>query len=142
MENFKGQNAMTGRLSEIWYNGELLGECYAFKATVEFQKEKVYTGDGLVDYKMMDTEHKGNMELYKINSRLVRQAYEDMMAGKDVRSTIINKQVSGTGEQSERIAYHGVSFDNLTLADWNRGQITKQSIPFTYAKAEYLDAIE
>lgn len=142
MEKFKGQNAMTGRLSEIWYNGELLGECYAHKATAELQKEKIHTGDGRVDYKVMDIEHKGNLEMYKINSRIVKQAYEDMEAGKDTRSTIIEKQMNGTGDQSERIAYYGVSFDSLTLSDWNRGQVTKQSVPYTFARAEYLDAIE
>lgn len=42
---------------------------------------------------------------------------------------------------TERVKITGVSFDELTLADWEANKLGEESYPFTFADAEPIDLI-
>ena len=43
---------------------------------------------------------------------------------------------------AERVALYDVSFDDLTLADWQATAVGSVTAPFTFSDYEYLDQIE
>ena len=43
---------------------------------------------------------------------------------------------------AERVALYDVSFDDLTLADWQAAAVGSVTAPFTFSDYEYLDQIE
>ena len=42
---------------------------------------------------------------------------------------------------TERISISGVSFDDVTLADWEAGNLGTIEAPFTFTGVDYLDEI-
>ena len=66
-----------------------------------------------------------------------------MMKNKqEVRFTIISKLADPDAYGAERIAIYGVSFDDLTLFDWEAQTPGEVEHPFTFTTYEYLDQIE
>ena len=43
---------------------------------------------------------------------------------------------------AERVAVYNVSFDDLTLADWQAATVGRVTAPFTFSRYEFLDQIE
>lgn len=42
---------------------------------------------------------------------------------------------------NERVKFTGVTFDEVTLADWEAGKNGEESIPFTFDDVEIIDSI-
>ena len=61
--------------------------------------------------------------------------------GKEPRFTVIGKLADPDSMGSERIALYSVSFDDLTLMDWEVGSLGSSEHPFTFVKYDILDAI-
>ena len=55
--------------------------------------------------------------------------------------TIVSKLADPDSAGAERIAYYGVQFSDLTLADWQAAAVGKITAPFTFTRFELLDAI-
>ena len=83
----------------------------------------------------------GSLRMHKVNSRMAKKILKDITQGKDVRFTIITKLADPDSYGTERAVLKGVSFDDLTIADWEAKQPGKIEAPFTFSKVEYLDMI-
>ena len=66
---------------------------------------------------------------------------EAIRDGKDIRFTIISKLADPDAYGAERVTLKNVSFDDLTLADWEAKQVGKVECPFTFTDFEFLDTI-
>lgn len=60
----------------------------------------------------------GTIRIYNATSRLIKLEAEALKQGKDLRHTIISNLDDPDNADNQRIAVKGVSFDDLTLADW------------------------
>lgn len=67
---------------------------------------------------------------------------EGIKRGVDRRFTVISKLRDPDSYGAERVALYDVSFDDLTLADWQAAAIGSVTAPFTFSDYEYLDQIE
>ena len=78
--------------------------------------------------------------LYKVDSGLI-QRMQRIQEGDIPEMTVVSKLADPTSAGAERIAYYGVQFSDLTLADWQAATSGKITAPFTFTKFELLDAI-
>lgn len=129
-----------GTWGQIWLDGDYVSECYGCKLAVKTTKEKIHlAGQMAGDNKITGIELTGTLKLYKCSSRMARLIGDKMKSGQDVRFTIISKLADPDTYGAERISATGVSFDDLTLADWESGKIGQTECPFTYTDYQYLD---
>ena len=141
MDNAK--RAISGTWGEVWLNDDKVGECYGLQAKVSFNKEDVpMCGMMAVDKKVTSVSCTGSLKMYKVNSRMAGKIGKEIRNGKDVRFTVISKLADPDSYGAERVVLKNVSFDDVTLADWESKTIGKVEAPFTFTDYQYLDEIE
>lgn len=133
---------MNGTNGELWLDGEYVAEVYKFQSKISFNKEAVkLCGRMMEDSKMTGGKGTGSVGLYKVNSRLPKLIAAKFKARQEARFTIISKLDDPDAYGAERISVTGVSFDDLTLADWEAGVNGKIEAPFTFTDYDFLDMV-
>ena len=133
---------INGAYGQVFLGDEEVAEMKAFQAKLEFQKEEIkIAGQMATDTKLMGYSGKGSLQLHKVNSRMVNTLLEEIKAGKDPRFTLIGKLADPNCEGAERIAIKNVSFDDLTLFDFEVGAVGQVECPFTFTDMEAIDLI-
>ena len=133
---------INGTYGQVFLGDDEVAEMKAFQAKLEFQKEEIkVAGQMAVDTKLMSYTGKGSLQLHKVNSRMVKTLLEEIKAGKDPRFTLIGKLADPNSEGAERIAIKNVSFDDLTLFDFEVGSLAQTECPFTFTDYDFLDLI-
>lgn len=136
------KRVISGTWGQVWLDGEQVGECYGLQAKSTFTKEDVaICGQMAVDSKVTSIKNTGSLRLHKVSSRMAGAIGGAIRNGRDVRFTIISKLADPDSYGAERVALKNVSFDNLTLADWEAKTMGKVECPFTFTDFEYLDMI-
>ena len=131
-----------GTFGEVWVDSELFAECYKAQAKVELTKEEIkQCGTWMTDTKVVGYKGTGSLTIYKVNSRIYKKISEQIDGMKDVRFTVISKLKDPDGYGAERIQLDGVSFDDLTLFDWEAQKPGETEHPFTFTSYKYLDTI-
>ncbi len=139
---FEAKRIINGKWGEVWLDDEKVGECFGLQAKVNFKKEDVVMcGQMGNDKKVTGWDGTGSLKMHKVSSRMAKQARSLMVHGKDVRFTIISKLADPDVNGTERISISGVSFDDVTLADWEAGNLGTIEAPFTFTGVDYLDEI-
>ena len=137
------KRAISGTWGKVWLNGELCAECYGLQAKIAYNKEDVpICGQMGIDSKIKSYKGTGSLRLHKVSSRMVRLIGEDIRNGVDVRFTIISDLADPDSYGRERVSIKNVSFDDLTLADWEADNLGKTECPFTFTDYQFLDEIE
>lgn len=136
------KRVICGTWGEVWIDDDYASECYGCKLAVKSNKEKIaMAGKMATDNKVTSIELTGSLKLYKCNSRMARLIADKLKQGRDVRFTVISKLDDPDAYGAERVAVTGVSFDDLTLADWEVGKTGTIESPFTYTDYDFLDLI-
>ena len=137
------KRVMSGTWGQIWLDNELVAECYKFQAKITYNKDEItLCGQLMTDSKITNAKGTGSIGMYKVNSRMIKTIGEKILNGHDVRFTIISKLADPDAYGHERVAIKNVSFDDLTLADWEAGVSGKVECPFTFSqKPEFLDVV-
>lgn len=129
-----------GTWGELWLNGEQAAECYGCQAKVKKTKEDVpRCGVMMEDTKTTSTKGTGTIRIYNATSRLLELEGEAIANGKDQRHTIITNLDDPDNPNNQRIALTGVSFDDLTLADWEAAKLGQIEAPFTFTGYQLMD---
>ena len=116
----------SGTWGSLWIDGEQVAECYGCRAMME-------------DSKLVSTKGTGSIRIYNATSRLIELEGEALKTGKDLRHTIISNLDDPDNPNNQRIALMGVSFDDLTLADWEAAKLGQIESPFTFNDYQMLD---
>lgn len=133
---------INGLYGEVWVDGEKIAECTACQAKVAKNKQTVnLCGQFMDDTKVTSGSGTGSLTLYKVDSGFI-QRQRELQDGVDVRCTIISKLRDPDSFGAERVALYNVSFDDLTLADWQAATMGTVTAPFTFSRYELLDTIE
>ena len=90
--------------------------------------------------KMTAVSITGTIRIYNATSRLIKLEAEALKQGKDLRHTIISNLDDPDNADNQRIAVKGVSFDDLTLADWQAAQLGQIEAPFTAEDYTVMDS--
>lgn len=136
------KRVISGTWGEVWVDGEKIAECTACQAKVALNKETVnLCGRFMTDTKATSASGTGSLSLHKVDSGFA-QRMSGIKSGVDKRFTVISKLRDPDSYGAERVALYGVSFDDLTLADWQAASMGSVTAPFTFSDFEYLDQIE
>lgn len=136
------KRVISGTWGQVWLDGEQVGECYGLQAKSTFNKEEVaLCGQMEVDTKVTSIKNTGSLRLHKVSTRMALAIGEAIRNGRDVRFTIVSKLADPDAYGAERVTLKNVSFDDLTLADWEAKQNGKVECPFTFTGFEFLDTI-
>lgn len=131
-----------GTHGEVWLDGEKVAETTACQAKVSYNKQEInLCGEMMTDTKLIGAKGAGSLTLQKVDSGLAIKMGQSQL-GVDRRFTIISKLKDPDSHGAERVALYGISFDDLTLADWQAATVGTVTAPFTFTKYEYLDMIE
>ena len=129
---------MSGTWGEVWLDGDYVAECYGLQAKVSFNKEDVnLCGQMATDKKVKSISCTGSLKLHKVNSRMAIAIGDYVKNGKDLRFTVISKLDDPDAYGSERVVLRNVSFDDLTLADWEVATNGKVEAPFTFTDYDF-----
>lgn len=140
--SLEAKRIINGTWGEVWLDSDKVIEAYGIQAKLNFKKEDVQLcGQMGSDKKIIGYDGTGSLRMHKVNSRMAKKILKDIMEGRDVRFTIIEKLADPDSFGTERAVLKGVSFDDLTIADWESGANGKVECPFTFTKVEYLDMI-
>ena len=133
---------INGTHGTVFLDGEEVAEVKSFQAKLEFQKEEVkIAGKMATGTKYMGYSGKGSLALHKVNSRMIKAIGQQIKEGKEPRFTIIGKLADPDSDGVERIAINNVSFDDLTLFDFEVGAVGACECPFTFTDMETIDLI-
>ena len=136
------KRVVSGTWGEVWLDGDKVSECYGLQAKVSFNKEDIaLCGQMASDKKVTSIECTGSLRMHKVTSRMALAIGENIRKGKDVRFTIVSKLKDPDAYGAERVVLSNVSFDDLTLADWEAKSVGKVECPFTFTDYEFLDEI-
>ena len=136
------RRVINGTYGEVWVDGEKVAECTACQAKVAKQKETIrLCGQFMSDAKATGADGTGSLTLYHVDSGFL-QRQRDLQDGVDVRCTVVTKLRDPDSYGAERVALYNVSFDDLTLADWQAAAVGTITAPFTFSRYEFLDQIE
>lgn len=136
------KRVIAGTWGQVWLSGELVAECYGAQAKVSADKEKVTMCGQLMDgHKVLGLSGTGSLRLHKVSSRMGQLLAQAMRDGSDPRFTLISKLADPDAYGAERVALYNVSFDDLTLVDFEAKVLGKVECPFTFEDFEYLDLI-
>lgn len=135
------KRSLNGLWGEVWIDGEKIAECTACQLKVSKNKETInLCGQFMSDTKATSGSGTGSLTLYKVDSGFA-QKMSDLQSGIDRRFTVISKLKDPDSWGAERVAAYNVSFDDLTLADWQAATVGKVTTPFTFSRYEFLDQI-
>ena len=131
----------SGTFGSLWLDGELVAECYGCQAKLNKSKEDVARCRTLVSgKKMTGLSGTGTVRIYNATSRLITAESAALKSGKDLRHTLITNLDDPDNPSNQRIALKEVSFDDLTLADWEAAKLGTIEAPFTFDDWEVIDA--
>ncbi len=135
---------MNGTWGEVWLDGgDPVAECYGMQAKVSFTKEDVkFCRQMATDKKVTGMTCTGSLKLHKVNSRMALAIGDKIKSGQDIRFTVMSNLADPDAYGAERIVLLNVSFDDLTLADWEVAVNGKIEAPFTFTEYEFLDSVE
>lgn len=137
------KRVMSGSWGEVWLDSEYVAEAYGVQAKVALNKEKINVCRSIAeDTKVTGVKMTGSLKLHKVTSRMAILIGDSIKMGKDPRFTIISKLDDPDSYGAERLALYNVSFDDLTLADWEAAKNGTVECPFTFTNYEFLDKVE
>lgn len=128
-----------GTFGTVWLDGEEVAEAYGCQAKVHKTKESVKRCHTLVNgSKLTNVNITGSIRIYNATNRLIEMEADAINDGKDLQHTIISSLDDPDNPQGQRISLRGVSFDDLTLADWEAAKMGEIEAPFTASGYSYI----
>ena len=87
-----------------------------------------------------DDRHFRHRDGADLQCHLIRAEAQALKNGQDLRHTLISNLEDPDNPNNQRISVTGVSFDDLTLADWEAARLGQIEAPFTFEDFDVLDS--
>lgn len=138
----KASRVMNGTFGSIWEDGIEIAEVSAFqvKVTKNFDTLNI-CGQMAEDRKLISVKITGSMTLHKVYTRGADDIAA-VMAGRDLRRSLVGKLADPDAYGAERVALYSVSYDEQTVMDWAAGKAGSSTIPFQAIGIEFLDKVD
>lgn len=144
MESYKASNVLNGTYGECWIDDAYMAQTTGLEAKTSVKKTDVpMVGRLAPGKKVTGIENKGTVKMNHVTSEMKLKIADYLKAGKTPTFTIISKLADpdAIGAQAERIKFTGVTFDEVSLVDFENGKLGEESYPFEYEDFEFLDVI-
>lgn len=141
--SYAAEKTINGTYGELWIDDYYLSEVTGLEAKVTIEKSEVnQTGTLTKGQKMTGLDCKGTVKLNKVTSYFQSKLSDSIKNGKTPSCTIISKLADPDSDGVERVKLTGVTFDELTLANWEAKKLGEESIAFTFTDWKFLDVIK
>ena len=131
-EVLSAERVRSGSHGSCWLDGELGAEIYGLQIKVNKTKEQIpRCGAFMEGHKLMSARITGTVKLYNATSRMIELQAAALKQGKDTRHVLVSKLDDPDATSVQRVQVTVVSFDDLTLADWEAAKIGVIEAPFT-----------
>lgn len=138
---FSARRIPSGTYGAVWLDAERLCECYGCQGKVQVNSDTInLCGQFMEASKPTSGRGTGSLMLYKVDSGMI-QKLQSIQGGQVPEFTVVSNLADPDSAGAERIAYYGVQFTDLTLADWQAATSGKVTAPFTFTGFRLLDAI-
>ena len=140
---FSAKRVINGSYGEVWVDGVEATEVTGFQAKIALTKVdvdqcKVF----LTGSKIVGGKGTGTVKGLKVTSFFTTLVLDAVKNGSFPEITIISNIEDPDAFGAERVKLTGVTFDEVTLADWEAKKLGEQSIPFTFTGADMIDRID
>ena len=145
MKSYNPSQVINGTYGEVWLDDEYLAEVTGLEAKSSLKKSEVnMVRRPSPGQKVTGVENKGTLKLNHVTSNMKKKIGESIRAGKTPTFTLISalSDPDAIAGQTERIKLTGVTFDEVSLADFENGKLGEESYAFTYEDFEFLDSID
>jgi hypothetical protein len=143
MKSYAPEKVINGTYGELWIDDDYMAETTGLEAKVTLEKTEVNQAGTLAKgQKVTGIEGKGTIKLNKVTSYFAKKLSDSIKQGKTPVCTIISKLADPDALGVERVKITGVTFDELTLADWEVKKLAEESVPFTFTGWDFLDTID
>ena len=143
MNKFEPRRVINGTFGELWCDDDYMAETTGLEAKVTIEKSEVnQTGTLAKGYKTTGLDLKGMLKLNKVSSYFTKKISANIKKGINPTCTLISKLADPDAFGAERVKLTGVTFDEITLANWETKKTGEESIPFTFMDWELLDTID
>ena len=140
MAKADARRVVNGTWGTLYLEGEEVFEITSFGAKVEHNKEDIQMARNMmIDTKITSMKGTGSMTIKKMTSRMLRVIGDNVRNGIDNRFTLISEIDDPDTIGAERVIITGVSFDDMTLAEWSVGEVGSNEYPFTFTDFELED---
>ena len=140
---FDPRRAINGNYGEVMLDGELVREATALQAKAQINfKDVPMCGTSGKKQKSAGWSGTGSITMTKTKSRMALKIADEIKAGRTPEFTIIGKLADPDALGAERVVLKGVTFTELTLADWAAETIGTVTQPFTFYDYEFIDLID
>ena len=142
---YRGRRRWSGNHGMVWLNSSKVFEHKSFEAKVVFNREDIPIGNS-VDSKVTGLSGEGEIVITNVFNRGFSEYLENQKAGKDPRFTIVARHSDPDmiDAGKERIKIANVTFDELTLMQFEKGTVRETTIPFKFTPedASYLEIVD
>ncbi|MGL5380265.1 phage tail tube protein [Clostridium sp.] len=139
---FDERKIMRGTFGQVILDGEDLANIKSFQARIEFNKEDVQMARTMATHtRVMSYKGTGSISMHKIDSKMLKLLWNQIKEGKDPRFTIIGGLADPDSMGAERVMIENVSFDDLTIFDFEVGAMGTIETPFTFTNIVPIDEI-
>ena len=143
MAAYETKRVINGTWGSVWVDSEKINECYGLQATIEVKREAVKVcGDLWEHNKMVGCKGKGTIKMNRVSSRFVEKIFNILETGKDAVFEIQSMLEDPDALGLETIVLKNVTFDELSMQNWEAEQPGTYEVPFSFAGAEYTDKID
>ena len=133
---------INGTWGEVWINDDVVGGLVSMQAKIAFDKSDIkQCGAFMTGSKVTGGKGTGSIKVLKSDSKNILRM-QNATNGSVPNCTIMSNLADPDAFGSERIMLTGVSFDDVTLADYEAGTEGNVEMPFTFDNYELLDSIE
>lgn len=134
---------LNGTFGKVWIDGEKYGNIKSFEAKVTGEFESVNLSEQLGEkQKYMGYGIAGTMTFHKINSKIAAKAASGFQTGNMPTFTVIAAIEDPAAYGYERIELSEVTFDEITLMQFETKSVTDEEVPFKAGSFRYLDEIK
>ena len=142
MDSYTPEQVINGTFGNVWLNDQYMAETTGLEAKYKLTKSDVTQTNTLSKgQKITQIEGTGTLKMNKVSSYMIKLLLEDVKKGIMPDITIITALKDPASLGTERIKITGVSFDEITLADWEANKLSEESYSFTFQDAEPIDLI-
>jgi hypothetical protein len=143
MTLYNGSNVINGTFGECWVGDDYIGDVLSLEAKVTIDKTDIQQVRSLTKgQKITGYSGKGTLKTNKTRSYFMKMISEALKKGQDISTTIQSKLDDPDAYGNELVVLKNVSFDELTLADWEGGKLGEESIAFTFTDWEIKNSID
>ena len=142
MKTFDTSNVINGTYGELWLDGEYMAEVKKLRLEANIEYEEVSRVRSLTPgQKMVAIKPEGEVSFNKVSSTMMKKIHAKISQGLTPKFDIISKLDDPNALGHERVAAHGCTFEKITLADWELGNLVEENYSFKFERYDLLDAI-